>query len=555
MERSLAIMKSIIVFIFFLLISTINAQVTQEWVIRYNGPGNGIDNAYSMAVDGLGNVYVTGSSYGGSGNTDDYATIKFNSAGVQQWVVRYNGTGDYWDEAYSIAVDGSGNVYVAGRSWGGVYSEYNYATIKYNSAGVQQWVKKYVGLEPSNHEDWARSIAVWAGNVYVTGRSRGSKTNYDFVTIKYNSAGDEVWVQSYNGPGNGFDDATSIAVDGSGNVYVTGGSEGSGTGLDYATIKYNSAGVQEWVRRYNGPGNDYDRANFMAVDGTGNVYVTGESFGSGTGYDYATIKYNSAGVQQWVPRYNGPGNNFDQALSLAVDGSGNVFVTGASQGSGTSRDYATVKYSSLGFQQWASRYNGPGNSDDNATSIAMDGLGYVYVTGSSYGGSGTSLDYATIKYNSAGGIQQWLQRYNGPGNGDDRANSLAVDGSGNVHITGSSYGGSSIMDDYATIKYSQPPTGVYLESSNLPENFSLSQNYPNPFNPLTTIRYEIPQTSFVTVRVYDILGRAVEVLVNEEKPAGKYEVEFDASRLSSGVYIYKIQAEEYVNVRKMILLR
>jgi len=175
MERSLAIMKSIIVFIFFLLISTINAQVTQEWVIRYNGPGNGIDNAYSMAVDGLGNVYVTGSSYGGSGNTDDYATIKFNSAGVQQWVVRYNGTGDYWDEAYSIAVDGSGNVYVAGRSWGGVYSEYNYATIKYNSAGVQQWVKKYVGLEPSNHEDWARSIAVWAGNVYVTGRSRGSK--------------------------------------------------------------------------------------------------------------------------------------------------------------------------------------------------------------------------------------------------------------------------------------------------------------------------------------------------------------------------------------------
>jgi len=441
-------MKSIIVFIFFLSISTINAQVTQEWVIRYNGPGNGIDNAYSMAVDGLGNVYVTGSSYGGSGNTDDYATIKFNSAGVQQWVVRYNGTGDYWDEAYSIAVDGSGNVYVAGRSWGGVYSEYN-----------------------------------------------------------------------------------------------------------YATIKYNSAGVQEWVRRYNGPGNDYDRANFMAVDGTGNVYVTGESFGSGTGYDYATIKYNSAGVQQWVPRYNGPGNNFDQALSLAVDGSGNVFVTGASQGSGTSRDYATVKYSSLGFQQWASRYNGPGNSDDNATSIAMDGLGYVYVTGSSYGGSGTSLDYATIKYNSAGGIQQWLQRYNGPGNGDDRANSLAVDGSGNVHITGSSYGGSSIMDDYATIKYSQPPTGVYLESSNLPENFSLSQNYPNPFNPLTTIRYEIPQTSFVTVRVYDILGRAVEVLVNEEKPAGKYEVEFDASRLSSGVYIYKIQAEEYVNVRKMILLR
>src|SRR5688572_6016919 len=112
------------------------------------------------------------------------------------------------------------------------------------------------------------------------------------------------WVARYNGPGNNFDDAQVVAVDESGNVYVTGSSTGIGTGLDYATIKYNSAGVQQWEARYNGSGNSSDLAIVLAVDASGNVYVTGSSAGIGTGDDYTTIKYNAAGVQQWEARYN-----------------------------------------------------------------------------------------------------------------------------------------------------------------------------------------------------------------------------------------------------------
>ena len=109
----------------------------------------------------------------------------------------------------------------------------------------------------------------------------------------------ESWVARYNGPGNYTDDPAGIAVDASGNVYVTGESSGQGGLMGYATIKYNSAGEEQWVARYNGPGNGNDSANAIAVDASGNVYVTGQSLGQGTGIDYATIKYNSAGQQQW----------------------------------------------------------------------------------------------------------------------------------------------------------------------------------------------------------------------------------------------------------------
>ncbi|MCK4231962.1 SBBP repeat-containing protein, partial [candidate division WOR-3 bacterium] len=99
----------------------------------------------------------------------------------------------------------------------------------------------------------------------------------------------------YNGPGNGTDRAYSIAVDNSSNVYVTGCSKGSGTNMDYATVKYDSLGNELWVARYDAPGNGWDRPNSIAVDNSGNVYVTGFSKGSGTNMDYATIKYGPDG--------------------------------------------------------------------------------------------------------------------------------------------------------------------------------------------------------------------------------------------------------------------
>jgi uncharacterized delta-60 repeat protein len=520
----------------------IKAQVTQKWVARYNGPvGNGIDIARSIATNDSGNVYVTGYSTG-SGTGFDYVTIKYNSSGVQQWVQRYNGPGNSEDCAYSIKVDGSGNVYVTGYS-AGSGTGFDYATLKYNSAGVQQWIQRYNG--PGNFEDRAYSLVLDdSGNVYVTGGSDGSQTGIDYATIKYNSAGVVQWVTRYTRYYTYADWPYSIAVDDYGNVYVTGSSDGSGTSYDYATIKYNSAGVQQWAEGYGYVQYQLDVAYSITVDGIGNVYVTGFSSGS-----YATIKYNSVGTQQWVQRYSLVGT--DIASSVALDNLGNVYVTGASEGSGTAFDYATIKYNPSGVQQWVQRYNGPGNNRDDAYSMLVDGSGNVYVTGRSTG-SGTSYEYATIKYNTFG-IEQWVQRYNGPGNTDDYALSLALDGSGNVYITGESTGSGTAFD-YATIKYSQP-VGITPISSEIPNQFSLSQNYPNPFNPTTKIQFALPKSSFAKLVVYDALGREVEILVNEQLNAGTYEADWNADKFSSGVYYYKLLAGDFTETRKMVLMK
>jgi Beta-propeller repeat len=418
--------------------------VQEAWVARYNGPANGLDDAKAIAADGSANIYVTGFSLG-AGTFNDYATIKYDSAGQEQWVARYNGPGNGEDESVAIASDGSGNVYVTGQSLGSG-TGFDYATIKYDSAGQQQWVARYNG--PGNGEDDAVGIATdGSGNVYVTGQSMGSGTGFDYATIKYDSAGQEQWAARYSLPGS--DIARAIAVDSSGNVYVTGRSTGLGTFADYATIKYDSAGQLQWFARYNGPGNGSDEPYAIAIDSSGNVYVTGASLGAGPGRDYATVKYDSAGQEQWVARYPGP-----IAWAIAVDGSGYVYVTGESD-SGNTVDYATIKYSSAGQEQWVARYNGGRNSIYNrAEAIALDGSENVYVTGFSTGTR--SWDYATVKYDSAG-QQQWVARYNGPGHSDDQADAMAVDSAGNVYVTGGSVGLNTGYD-YATIKYTQNPT-------------------------------------------------------------------------------------------------
>ena len=612
----------------------------ESWVARYNGPGNGYDWASAVAVDSDGNVYVTGESPG-SGTYSDYATIKYAAAGTLLWERRYNGPGNGDDCAYPLAVDSDGNVYVTGGSTGSSTS-YDYATIKYDTNGIEEWVARYNGAGCN-----ANALAVDSdGNVYVTGESIGSGTGADYTTVKYNADGVEQWVAYYNGPGNGGDYTYAVAVDGVGNVYVTGQSLGIGTYSDYTTIKYDANGNEQWVARYNGPGNGYDYANALAVDTVGNVYVTGYSVGNGTGSDYATVKYDTDGNEQWVARYSGPGNSGDLAYALAVDAAGNVYVTGGSIGIGTGNDCATIKYDAAGTQLWVARYNGPGNGYDAAYALDTDEAGNIYITGGSTG-SGTGNDCATIKYDAAGN-QLWVAHYNGPGDGYDDAYALAVDVAGNVYVTGTSQGIGTSWD-YVTIKYATPAEAIEdviatIEDMNLQQGIDnnldaklqavqdalvaanadlrndainkleafinaaeaqrgnkltdeqatqlvnaangiilalggapaapalarvatsdpqLDQNYPNPFNPETWIPYRLKKDADVVISIRSATGQLVRTFNLGYKKAGSYTsmekaVHWDGrnqygEKTSSGIYFYTIQAGPFTATKKMII--
>jgi hypothetical protein len=517
-------------------VSTAQSQVSQEWVARYASPTPYSDVPYAMTLDAGGNVYVTGTT--ATTGANDWTTIKYNPAGAQEWLRTLDGGGS--DAAVAITTDEAGNVYVTGSSAGGFYS----MTAKYSADGDQLWVQSFTTI---GEGDAGTDIAVdHEGNVYVTGYNVETATGFDIVTIKYGPNGAELWVRRYDS-GNGEDVPAAIACDESG-IYVTGRSN-----VDYTTIKYDFDGIQQWVRTYDGPGNSSDAPSTLILDGVGNLYVTGQSTGSGTNVDYATIKYDAAGTEQWVRRYDGPttvlSHDYDRAVALAVDVNGNVFVTGNS-----SDDYATVKYDAAGTELWVRRYSGPAAGADWATAIAVDASGNAYVSGSSFGNPTTQYDFATLSYDPAGTVR-WTERYDGPANSYDTPYSIAVAASGDVYVSGSS-GGSGTGLDYTTIKYASATTSV--PSGGAPRGALALRADPNPFAPATRIRFTIPPGTgrdHVRLAVYDVRGEEVALLVNEALAPGTHERELNGSTLGAGVYWSRLQVGALSETRKIIHVR
>jgi hypothetical protein len=410
------------------------------------------DGATGLAVDRSGNVVVTGSSIG---IWADFATIQYSNSGVPLWTNRYRALPAGDNKATAVAVDDGGNVVVTGYSQTSS-TTYNCVAIKYSSAGVPLWTNSSYqgGYSP--------------GAVVVDGDGNAIVAGGNYLTIKYSSSGASLWTNFYYGPGHDGT-AYALAVDTNGNVFVTGQSHGYNW-YDSATIAYSSSGVPLWTNCYNGSGANSDYTIAIATDKSGNVLVAGESW-DGSSWNAVTIKYSAAGVALWTNLYNVPGwQSGASARAVAVDDSGNVFVTGSLrtyEWPYVTSDYATIKYSSSGLPLWTNRYNGPGDSNDYACAVALDRAGNVFVTGSS-AGSGSFYDYATVAYSSSG-VPLWTNRYNGPANTNDTAIAVAVDSNGNVFVTGQSFGTDGLYD-YATIKYSIPrpiPLAIQLLENQL----------------------------------------------------------------------------------------
>lgn len=526
-----------------------NAQVDTSWVRRFDGPLNSADAGRFVKVDKNGFVYV-GVSIAKSPGNPDAAIIKYNPEGDTLWLRYYNNPFNLGSYIYDMDFDINGDIIITGSSVSPNYDDW--FTAKFDSGGNLLWSRRF----DDGNVDQALTLATdGLGNLFIAGLSWAVYQGYNFKVIKYSPVGDTIWTYNWLGFEDAEDIARDIVIDKYGNVLIA-GTCGWGTS-DYVVIQVNSSGNTNWIRKYDSPENGHDYLKAIVTDDIGNIYVTGDSYKPGRNDDIITIKYDAFGDTLWTRRYAGSGNGDDRVYAMIIDSNGNVYLAASTFVAGNGIDCLTIKYSSSGELLWAKTYSEYSFYNDVVTSITMDKFRNIYVSGFS-STSSSNLVYLTIKYDNDGN-QKWTAKYNGPGyNGYDATSSVFADDHGFVYVTGSSAGVSSHYD-IATIKYFQTPSNVSENPSEWPTKYELFQNYPNPFNPSTRIRYQVPSISQVTLKVYDILGNEVTTLVNEEKPAGNYEVEFNPSsgirNLASGIYFYQLKTGEYKAVKKMLLIK
>ena len=520
----------------------------QQWIQSFNGKNREEGEAVALHIEENGDVIV----FGGSGY--NFATVKYSPRGDFKWAATIGGRDYYSGSEKSLAVDASSNILVIAANrldtsrW-----DYDFMTVKYNANGIQQWLARYDKDErQSDGERQNFPLAVgtdqW-GSAYVTGRSLGQSGSYDIVTIKYRPDGGEQWVNRFRSGENLYATATDMVIDSDGNVYVAGTRSGDESNL--LVIKYNSAGTEQWVATYSETGYFYGPE--IVLDGWGNIYLLSNKDKKNmlcamVDFDNCVVlKYNSAGIKQWVIHCTESEYPFIGG-DIGIDDLGNFYICGFAWGGTPGDRFITKKYDANGVELWTARHD---NLDHwcYPTCLGFDHDCNVYVTGDIWN-AGSSSDILMVKYNPYG-EEKWVVCYNDPRNTNDHIRKLSMDHSGNLYVAG--YSAGKYWSNFKTIKFLQ--TGSDSLTITKIDGFELKHNIPNPFRQQTLIYYQLPGSSHVNLEIFNLLGQKLLSEDLGEQPAGKHAYHFCAEGLPDGVYFYRLKADNFVKTRKMILVR
>ena len=399
-----------------------SAQVAEAWSVRQAPPGSTGHEFGALTTDADGNAYVASHSFFPA-STWDLVLTKYAAAGGQLWQTRLEAA-SYRNFASAVAVQGNA-VFLAGSS----FNENGYGdfqTVKYNIAGTLEWTRRYNG--PGNGSDYAAAVAADAdGNVIVGGNSAGLTGGVDLAVVKYDAAGNQLWVFRYDGPGQNEEHLAGMKVDAQGNIYLAGTSPDVGGLSAMVTLKLSPDGQPLWTARFR-PANDSWQtaiARGLALDGAGNVIVVGDAEGG-----FLTLKYGPTGNLLWTAGYHAEEPASMSAVDVRVDAANNVVTAGNLYGMGTN-DAVLVKYNVDGQQLWVSRVPHPVHAF-HLHAIDMDAQGNTYLTGTPY------ADALTVKV-GADGNQLWSAEYSSPGFLYDYGEAIKVDSAGNVFIAGRTF--------------------------------------------------------------------------------------------------------------------
>lgn len=406
------------------------AQPKVEWNRTHSTEGTfSIDKARFIVTDKIGAVIVTGVT-NPDGVNEDITTIKYDKDGNLLWIAVYNGPGNYKDYPVALSADAAGNVYITGGSTGeGTATDF--VTIKYSPAGNMEWAQRYASEGGLFDQPYSMAVDDF-GNVYVTGAAAHYVTynsGSDWITIKYNTNGKQVWIQGYD-DGITDDRGTALSIDELGNVYAAG--QCRGPSYHIGIIKYDSAGTKQWITKYDGEKQSDDRISMIKPGGDGNICVTGYSSEKNT--DILTMKLNTEGEILWKKSFSSPENSFEEAASLITDNSGNIYVLGLTGPKLDKKLRCIIKYNSSGEQQWSIISQKFVSRNIGEVSMTLDKNGSLLVTGSSLI-SATAPTEMVIDCFSPEGILKWQAGFSEE-NAIPVSGPVTTDDNGNIFITG-----------------------------------------------------------------------------------------------------------------------
>jgi hypothetical protein len=464
----------------------------------------------------------------------------FAQAPDTMWTKTFGGV--EWDEGRSVqqTID-SGYVIVGGIGGFGVMDVY---LIKTDTWGNTLWTKTIGGID----HDVGISVQQTSDGGYIIVGITWSfgEGDSDVWLIKTDASGDTLWTKTFGGVER--DRGFSVKQTLDGGYIVTGRTSSFGAGeSDMYLIKTDSSGNTDWIKTIG----DTSSGRGYSVQQTSDsgYIIAGEtsSFGTG-GADVWLLKTDTLGDTLWTKTFGGIDADVGSSVQQTTDEG--YIITGETSSFGAGdEDVWLIKTDTLGDALWTKTFGGVYGDKGNSVQQTVDG-GYIIAGKTSSFGAGDK-DVWLIKTNASGDTL-WTKTIGGIEREEGFSVKQTLDGGYIIIGYTRSFGAGD--EDVWLIKLA-PDSIVGVSDEINPTDFSISQNYPNPFNPTTTIKYHIPELSFITLKVYDVLGNEIETLVSEERAAGSFEVKFDATGLPSGIYFYRLQAGSIVETKKMVLMK
>ncbi len=458
--------------------------------------------------------------------------------------------GNYNDESYASVQTSDNGYAVLGSTYSFGSGDYDFFFIRLNENGDTLWTKTFGG----QYADYGRSLINTPDKGFLlvgTSKSGGFGMG-DIYVIKIDSLGELIWEKSYGGAE--ADEGNSVIMTTELGYLICGTTLSYGLNGDMALLKIDSLGVAKWIKTYGGTEGDsgFDvkltgDGGYIAVGGTG-------SFGLGYSSVYV-VRTNAAGGTLWTNAYGGDKSDFGYSVSPTYDG-GFVFAgTTESFGEGY-KDAYLIKTDADGLLLWQKTYGG--FKDERAYSVFATSDGGYVLGGITHSFGAGKVDMYILKTDENGDTT-WTRTIGGPKS--DYCYNVIQNYNFDFILSGSSYSYSSGgADAYIVNLTTDMVTAVGDEVPNLnPSDFNLRQNYPNPFNATTNIEYSLSKAVPVSLVVYNILGQKIKEWNFERQSKGDYIIQWDGTnnynqKVASGVYLYRIVTDNFVETKKMVLL-